>query len=460
MSQQPEPAKEQFKKSLSRRRFIVGTVGLGLSATALGSLLAACGDNTPTQAAGTTASNSGANPTTGQNSPAGSTNQVTIRYAMWPREQLDATNEIVQKFKALHPNIDVKVELTPPTDYWTKLQAAATGKTLPDVFMMNPPNFVTYSSNGQLLALNDMISGDKLDLSVYPKALIDAYKLGDKSYGFPRTVALTGLWYNKKLFDDAGVKYPDETWDWTTIHQVAQKLTDPSKGVWGIAAPVANQTGFYNTIFQSDGFVISPDGKTSGYDNPATIEGLKFWTDFIKEKSSPSLAQMTETTPQDLFQSGKVAMLYDGNWQAVVFSKNQYLGDKLGVAILPKGKKRVANVLATANSISARTEHPKEAWEFLKFLSSQDANTVMGKTGTVLPPYQGTGDFWVKQYPSLNVKVFVDQLTDTVPYPTGKDTPKWQDLETKLLGQAWSGSISIDDAAKQLAQQMNKILQG
>ncbi|MCI1141088.1 extracellular solute-binding protein, partial [Stenotrophomonas maltophilia] len=93
----------------------------------------------------------------------------------------------------------------------------------------------------------------------------------------PKDFDTIGLWYNKKMFDEAKIPYPDNTWDWNKLREAAKKLTDPNKGVWGIAAAPYGQDNYYNTIFQSGGFVISDDKKSSGFDKPETIEGLSFW---------------------------------------------------------------------------------------------------------------------------------------------------------------------------------------
>ncbi len=238
---------------------------------------------------------------------------VTLRYALWNQNQVPAMEQIVAAFKQSNPNIDVAIELTPFDQYWTKLEAGATGGSAPDLFWMNGPNFVKYASNGILMPIDEQVRADNVDRASYPEALVNLYSYDGKLYGLPKDFDTIGLWYNKELFDAAGVAYPDETWTWDNVRDAAQKLTKADQGIWGIAAQMVNQEGFYNTIYQNGGYVISPDKTTSGYDNPATIEALKFWTDMIEQGSSPTHAQMTETKPLDLFQSGKVAMLYGGS---------------------------------------------------------------------------------------------------------------------------------------------------
>jgi multiple sugar transport system substrate-binding protein len=395
----------------------------------------------------------------GEAASSGNANQpVTLRYMIWDQNQAPAMNEIITEFKKTHANIDVKVDVTPYDQYWTKLETAVTGGSAGDVFWMNGPNIVKYASNDVLLPIDDQIGADKVDLKNYPNALVALYTVNGKHYALPKDFDTVGLWYNKPLFDAAGVKYPDESWNWQTLRDAAKKLTNASKGVWGIAAPLRDQTGFYNTIPQNGGSVISDDKKSSGLDKPEAIGGIQFWTDLIKDKSSPTLAQMTDTTPESMFESGKIAMLYGGSWASTEFAKNEYTKDKVDVAVLPQGKERATVIHGLGNVISANTKNPKEAWEFVKFLGSKEAADIQAKTGTVIPAYTGTQDSWVKSTPNFHLQVFIDELAYAKPYPVSKNTAAWNDAMMKMFIPAWSGQQSVEAGSKAVAQKMNQLL--
>lgn len=385
---------------------------------------------------------------------------VTLRYMIWDKNQAPAMQQIIAEFKKTHPNINVNVEVTPSdsNQYWTKLETAATGGSAADVFWMNGPNFVKYASNDMILPLDDQINADKVSLSNYPSSLVALYTFNGKHYALPKDFDTVALWYNKQLFDAAGVKYPDDSWNWDTLRAAAKKLTNPAKGVWGIAAPLRDQEGFYNTIPQNGGYVISEDKKTSGFDKPEAIGGIKFWTDLIQDKSSPTLAQMTDTLPKNLFESGKVAMMYAGSWNAIEFAQNEYTKGKVDVAVLPKGKTRATVIHGLGNVIYANTKHPQEAWEFVKFLGSKEAAEIQAKTGTVIPAYNGTQQAWVQSTPNFHLQVYIDELAYALPYPVSKNTAAWTDAQMKLLTPVWAGQESPEAGAKALAQKMNQLL--
>jgi multiple sugar transport system substrate-binding protein len=391
----------------------------------------------------------------GNDSGSGDSGPATLSYAVWDKNQVPAMEQIAAAFTKTHPDIKVNVQLTPWETYWTKLKAAATGGAAPDVFWMNGPNFQLYATNGVIRPLDADIAADKTDLGVYPKALVDLYTVGGKHYGLPKDFDTVGLWYNKQLFDAAGVKYPDGAWTWDDFNAAAAKLTDKAKGQFAIAANLSSAQEYqYNTIFQAGGYVISPDGKTSGYADPNTIAGLKFWTDLVHNGQSPDLKTMTDTAPLNLFEAGKTAMYYGGSWDAGEFAANDYTKSKVDVAPLPKGKKQATVIHGLANVVSAKTAHPKQAWQFVQFLGSKDAAGILVKAGTI-PAYNGTQGDWVQAHPEMHLQIFLDELAYAVPYPVSRNTPAWQDLETKYLTPAWDGQADVTKAANDLAKAMD-----
>jgi multiple sugar transport system substrate-binding protein len=413
-------------------------------------LAAGCsnGGNEDTQSQGTekTAASNGEN--------------VEVSLGIWGGSAYKETNDLLIKaFESKHPNIKVKIEDTPNKQYWQKMEAAASGENLPDVFWMNGPRFASYAANGMLKPLDDLIKQDNVDMKNYPESLVKLYNFTGKQYAIPKDFDTIGVWYNKALFDAKGIPYPDGTWDWNKFKDTAKKLTDPAKGVWGIAANLDSQGSFYNTIYQSGGYVISDDKKSSGYDKPEGIEGLKFWTDLINvDKASPTLAQMTDTEAIDMFQSGKVAMLWEGSWNATTFANNDYLKDKVDVAALPKNKQQSVVIHGLGYALSSKSKHPKEAWELLKFLGSKEAMDIHAKTGVAIPAFTGTQDTWVNSFPKMKLQVFIDEVKYAKPYPVSKYTSKWSSEESTILNKAWAGQVPVEDAAKQLAAKMNEAL--
>ena len=384
---------------------------------------------------------------------------VTVRWGAWMTEQAPALRKIAREFEASHPGIRIDLQFTPFTTYWTKRRSEAKQNRLPDVFAMNVPSFAFYASRGFLMPLNRRIAADRVSLAHYPRAVITSSTYKKTVYALPKDFDVIGLWYNKAMFDAAGLSYPNGTWTWKTLYAAAKRLTNRAKGTWGIAAQLKDQEGYYNTVYQAGGYVISKNQKRSGFDNPKSIRGLKFWTDLIRLGYSPRANQMTDPDAKNnLFTSGKVAMIFGGDWLAREFATNSYLRGKVDVAPLPRDARPATVIQSTSWVIPARTPRANAAWKFLKFLGSARAAYIQADAGFVIPAYLGTQSVWVSTWPQLHLKSFLAELVYSVPYPASIDSDAWQTTANNYLARAWAGKMSVAKAAKIIARKMNASL--
>lgn len=378
---------------------------------------------------------------------------ITLSYAIWDENQKPAMEDIAAAYTEEHPNVTIEIQVTPYKEYFTKLQTAVTGGSAADVFWMNGPNFQLYASNGQLAPLDDVDAAD------YPQGLVDLYTYDDALYGAPKDFDTVALWYNKALFDAAGVEYPSAGWTWDDFRSAAAKLTDPAKGQFGVAASQYGQENFYNSIAQAGGEVISADGTESGYGSPEALEGIELWTDLIADGSSPTAQQMTDTNPEDFFLSGKVAMFQNGSWAAIAYADNADIGGDVDVAPLPAGPEGNQSVIhGVGNVANAKSAHVEEAKDFAAFASGEQAAKIQAETGTVIPAYNGTQQAWVDALPQYDLQVYIDALETAVPYPVSKNTSAWTSIESEVLSQVWSGAVSPKDGLQDLAAQMQTAL--
>ncbi|QDE33690.1 sugar ABC transporter substrate-binding protein [Microbacterium foliorum] len=380
---------------------------------------------------------------------------VTLSYAIWDENQKPAMEDIAAAFEKENPNVTIDIQVTPYKEYFTKLQTAATGGSAADVFWMNGPNFQLYASNGQLAPLDDA----GVDAADYPQGLIDLYTFDGALYGAPKDFDTVALWYNKALFDAAGVEYPSAGWTWDDFTAAAAALTDPGKGQFGVAASQYGQENFYNSIAQAGGEVISADGTESGYGSPEALAGIELWTDLIEAGSSPTAQQMTDTNPEDFFLSGKVAMFQNGSWAAIAYGDNADIADTVDVAPLPEGPEGNQSVIhGVGNVANAKSPHVAEAKAFAAFASGEQAAEIQAETGTVIPAFNGTQQGWVDALPQYDLQVYIDALDTAVPYPVSKNTSAWTSIESEVLSQVWSGAVAPEAGLKDLAGQMQAAL--
>jgi multiple sugar transport system substrate-binding protein len=380
--------------------------------------------------------------------------QTTLTYAIWDNNQLPAHEQIVEAFQAEHPDIQVNIEVVPWANYWEKLQTAAAGGELYDVFWMNGPNFPVYASKGVLTDLKDLIAKDSIDTSVYPQAMLDLYTLEGDVYGLPKDFDTIGLYYNKDMFDAAGVDYPNADWTWDDFSKAATALT--KDGNWGFASTLEDQPGYWNWIYANDGQVIAEDGTKVLFDSPANCDTMKFLYGFVERGESPDGATLSSLDPStQLFPGGRVAMITSGSWMARTYADAE---PNIGVAPLPMGKKHATIIHGLSNVIWSGTQHPAEAWEFLKFLGGETAATILAQSGTVIPAYQGMQQAWVEAIPEMDLQVFIDAIDYAVPYPTAAKGMEWNDKVNAAFTEAWNSNITIDDACKMAAEEANAVL--
>lgn len=383
---------------------------------------------------------------------------VTLEFALWNKSQEPVMQEIVKVFEAQNPDIKVNVQLTPYKQYWTKMETAATGGTLPDVFWMNGPRFINYAKNKMVMPLNDRIESSNIEMDKYPQGLLDLYTYSDELYGIAKDWDTTALWYNKELFDNAGLDYPTNDWTWDDMMAAAEKLTDVENGIYGTAARTEdNQVGLYNTIIAAGGHILSDDRLSAGYDTPETQNGVQVWVDMLNSGYTPTIEQLTDTSAVDMFTSGKIAMMFGASWNVKPFLDNENVQGKIDLVTLPSIKDNGAVIHGLINAISANTEHPEESWKLVEFLASKEANDIWAKSGVVIPSHEDSLELWVNAYPEVNLQAYVDMLPYAQMYPCAESS-MWADAEGDILKQIWNAQISVEEGSKLIDEKIESIL--
>lgn len=422
--------------------------------------LAACGS---TQNDETKDNNTDGKTTTesGDNTGKSSGNSLTV--AIWDTYQEPGLTEIINDFTK-ETGIAAKIQVTPWDQYWTMLEAGATGGSLPDVFWMHANEVAKYAEYDMLLDLSDQISkSDKIDTAKYPQELVKLYQNSDgKQIAIPKDVDTIALWYNKTAFDEAGLAYPDDSWTWDTFKEAAKKLTKPDGSQYGtVFNPKSNQETYFNLIYDWGGKIISDDKKKSGWDDPKTIEAMQFVESLIKEGSMPDYSTIGENESLALFESGKVAMCPFGSWMLADLSANEFVKANCDVAILPKygeTRKTIYNGLGWA--ASASTKNAENAWKLIEYMGSEAAQKKQAELGVTMSAYEGTSEAWVQSRKDFHLQAYLDVMhkENMVFYPNSKTTVTWDDMSKKTLLKAYDGSMSMEDVCKEIATEMNKIL--
>lgn len=382
-----------------------------------------------------------------------------VHYAFWDTIQVPWLEECVKEFNKIYPDVEIILEPNVWDEYWTKLEAAATGGSLADVFWMNGPNIAKYALGDMLLPIDDMIAEAGIDLADYPQGTVDQFNIDGKQYAIPKDFGTINVWYNKSLFDEAGVEYPTDDWTWEDMVDKAEKLTKEDGSVYGIAAPYDGQTCYYNTVFANGGEIISDDKKSSGYDKPETQAGIQCWIDLQTAGLSPSQASLEEATADAQFLSGKVAMAWIGSWLLPNILASD-IKDDIDCVEVPSINGQKGNTAhGLGNCIYKNTKNPEASWAWVEFLAGETANVLSAEMGAAIPALKGTAQAWVDAYPQYNLKSYITAAEEySFEYPSSVNTAEWNQYEADNLKKVYALETDLKTAADNLAAQMNEVL--
>jgi multiple sugar transport system substrate-binding protein len=368
---------------------------------------------------------------------------------------------MIKAFNVVNPNITVKVETAPYDTYFTKLQTLVASNTAPDVYELNYENFVSYASKGVLKDLTQLAAADKsFESSVFYPRAYGAFQQGGKQYGLPESFSDVVLYYNKDLFDKAGVAYPNDNWTWKDEIAAAQKITDAKAGVWGTYQPV-QFFEFYKMIAQNGGAMFDASGKPT-LNSPQNVEALKFMLDkFNTLKVSPGEADLTSQPDADtaLFKAGKLAMWRTGIW---MFGSVKDVPFKWDIALEPGNTTKAHQFFSNGVVVSNKTEKADAAWKWIKFFtSSTEAAKIRVAASWELPALsnQSLFDEYLKQTPPASRQIVFKALETAVPPPVIERQSELQDIVTKELAKAKLGQVTAQQALDNLQPQVAKLLQ-
>lgn len=384
---------------------------------------------------------------------------VKLRYTLWDRNQLPGEQQLVNEFEKNNPGIKVEIELTPYDQYFIKLSSAVGGNVAPDVFWMNMPNFQQYVKNGMLEPLSNYLkekSAPKLDDFV--KSSVDAYQYQSQQYAIPRDIDAIAVWYNKKMFDQAGVSYPDKNWTWDDLKQKSVQLR---KGLDKQSYPLAmefssGQDSYFNLLLQAGDKIVLPEGKT----DVANDKAIAVYRDVQGMLNAGLIQPPGEMEASDVFQSNRAAMVYAGSWWALPLSQNELIKDHIGVVPMPKMAEQAGVSHSLAFAMSAKSQHKDAAWKFIEFMSSEHAQQTLATGKVVIPANQKVAKEWAEGFKGIDVSAYIDSLAFSHKYPTaGSNTAKWNSILNDGLKKVWTGTDPekvMPGVAKRVEREMQK----
>lgn len=390
--------------------------------------------------------------------------KCTLTFMIWDVFQQPGMEQMVDAYVKDNPNVSIEVQTVNWDEYWTKLEAAATSKSLPDIFWMHTNEFMKYATTKRLADLTNLYADPEYYNNNFPDGLVKNVSYDGKIYGVPKDWDTIALAYNVDLFKQADVSFPDETWTWETVIENAQKIKEKT-GAWGFLAPLDDQSGYLNLVKQAGGYIIDKEGKKSGFTDPATKKGIETWISLQKDYNfSPDQSTFAETDAGSLFVAGKGAMILLGSWNVAPYLRD-YSDLNWDVAVIPKmsdpvsgdGRGTIYNGLSYATG--ADNKNLDTVKDFLKFLGTKEAMIIQGKSGAAIPAYNGTSKYWVESLQDkINVQVYEDMMEYGEQFYNAKSKSQWVQKVSDTLLEVYSDEKDLDTALDELQTTVDEYL--
>jgi multiple sugar transport system substrate-binding protein len=384
--------------------------------------------------------------------------EVTLSYFTFSAapDHLEDLDAIVTAFEEENPNVHIEVQTAAFADYFTSLQTQIAGGSAPDTFELNYENFVTYARSGALLDLGPYLEGSIDPARYYPLAL-DGFSDEGTQYGLPATFSDVVLIFNRTLFDEAGLDYPTAEWTWDDYTSAAEALTDADAGVYGGFQPVSFFE-FYKSLAQAGGQFFDADGQAA-FNSPEGVAAAD-WLTSKPGTVMPTLAEIGGTPDFDtaLFTSGKLAMWHNGIWQFAGLNES---GVDYDIVVEPGNVQPANAVFMNGAVVSAGTEHPDEAAQWISFLTGSPT-TVETRLASSweLPAVADDEAFasYLEITPPDNREAVFDALDHIALPPVIERQQEMQDIVTQALDRIVSDGVDVQQALDDAADEVNGLL--
>ncbi|MFG1701040.1 ABC transporter substrate-binding protein [Nonomuraea sp. NPDC049309] len=405
----------------------------------------------------------------GESSAPGEPVKIDFLSLAWQKESVAANKQIVEEWNKAHPDIQVTYVQGSWDNVNDQLVTQFSGGTAPDVIHNDSPALAGFASDGYLLDLKDKLPAElKSDIpqAAWDTVTFDDGQGGQGIYGVPFLQESQVIIANKKLLDAAKVRIPtpDDPWSWDEFSEAAKKMT--KGGTYGIAWPMkspVNKTlnlalNFGGTFFQTT------DGKTTVKVGPEEREVLQRIHDQLYKDKSADPAALGQGTadPLPAFYQGKFAMLPTGVYLRQQVAEQAPDDFEWVTLPAPKGTTAEQGAVSQTLSIAQDSKHPDEAMQFIAFFLNAENQAKLAKGDWLLPTSQKAASD-----PAITTKengwdVATASAKNLVvaPFLKVNGFDEWKSkVATPVLQEYFANKITIDEAAKRLVEDGNKVLE-
>ncbi len=384
--------------------------------------------------------------------------QITLSHGYTDVEDKAITAQVAS-WNASHPSIQVKLVFNGGNDgALQKTLAGMAAGSLPDIAYEYGSSMAALAGRPQVMDLSAKVNESGFAWQDFYSFERDAATSNGKVYGVPALVDNLALVYNKKLFDAAGVAYPTDSWSWDDFRAAAKKLSDTGRKQygWAYVADGSEDTTWrwLAMLWQAGGDLLDASGKKSAFNSAAGLKATQLLHDMAVTDKSVYLDQGNGNY-LNLFNSGKIAMLWTGPWDLSSINADV----SYGVQVLPAAAGTHSSIAGPDNWMVFNNGSAREqaAWTFLSWLTSAQTHGAFTLATGDLPTR--ASETKLDSYTSYLAKypgdaVFVLNLTNvSKARPNTKTYPQvsqaiGSQMQGVLIGQS-SPQTALDAAAQQ-----------
>ncbi|MFJ3902163.1 extracellular solute-binding protein [Streptomyces sp. NPDC090025] len=346
----------------------------GIAATALvaalGVTLAACGSDSGSGGGGSKGSG-----------------ELSGTVTWWDTSTVGSEDKVFKKlaedFTKKHPKVTVKYVNVPFGDAQNKFKnAAQSGAGAPDVIRSEVAWTPDFANLGYLAPLDGTAA--LKDQDDFLKQAAASTKYNGKTYAVPQVIDSMGIFYNKKIFKDAGVEVPKTVDELKTVSAKIKQKT----GKTGLYLRGDDAYWYLSFLYGEGGDLVNADTKTVTVDNPAGVKALKVVKDLVDSGAAKTDATDGWNNMQTAFKDGQVAMMINGPWAVADTYTGKEFADKanLGIAPVPAGSAGQGAPQGGHNlAVYAGSKNMDASYAFVEYMSSPEVQAQVAKDLSLLP---------------------------------------------------------------------------
>ncbi len=366
-------------------------------------------------------------------------------------EETAVYQSIAEQFQQQHGDVEVEViEIAEKDDHLARLATTFSGGNPPDVFLVNFREYSQFVVRGAIEPIAEHLDG--VDTGAYYEPPLEAFTYDGTLQCMPQNISSLVVYYNKALFDEAGLKRPKEGWTWDDFRQTALALTNGDVRGAGIEPTIIRLAPF---VWSAGGEIVDdPDAPTRlDLDNPGAREALGFFVSLVREDQVVPTEE--EVAAQDLetrFVTGKLGMLLSSRRDTPAF--REVAGLDFDVAPLPVGDEPAGILHSDAYCIAAGSSAVDAAAEFVRFATGEEGQTLGALSGRTVPSLRAvaeSGAFLDPVQPPRHSEVFLDGIPHIRRTPVLPTWPEIEDVAEQILIRAfYDDGYTVDDAIRDL----------